>query len=61
VIAFLAGVTVETNRRIEGWASTSNPFFSGDNANLLSVIPFVLLCAILYMTGREMILRHRAN
>jgi hypothetical protein len=61
VIAFLAGVTVETNRRIEGWASTSNPFFSGDNANLLSVIPFVLLCVILYMTGREMILRHRAN
>jgi len=59
VIAFLAGVTVETNRRIEGWASTSNPFFSGDNANLLSVIPFVLLCVILYMTGREMILRHR--
>jgi uncharacterized oligopeptide transporter (OPT) family protein len=59
VIAFLAGVTVETNRRIEGWASTSNPFFSGDNANLLSVIPFVLLCVILYMTGREMILKHR--
>ncbi len=59
VIAFLAGVTVETNRRIEEWASTQNPFFSGEYASLLSVIPFLILCLILYLTGREMILRHR--
>lgn len=59
VIAFLAGVTVETNRRIEEWASTHNPFFSGANANLLSLIPFVILCVLLYLTGREMILKHR--
>ncbi len=61
VIAFLAGVTVETNRRIEGWASTQNPFFSGEFANLLSVIPFLVLCIILYLTGRELILRHRRS
>ncbi|MEP7273634.1 MAG: OPT/YSL family transporter, partial [Acidobacteriota bacterium] len=59
LIAFLAGVTVETNRSIETWASTRNPFFSGDYASLLSVIPFIVLCAILYMTGREMILKSR--
>ncbi len=59
VIAFLAGVTVETNRRIEEWASAHNPFFSGEMANLFSLIPFVILCVLLYMTGREMILKHR--
>ncbi|MGE0883711.1 MAG: OPT family oligopeptide transporter [Blastocatellales bacterium] len=59
IIAFLAGVTVETNRRIEEWASTENPFFSGAYANLLSLIPFVILCLLLYLTGREAILKHR--
>jgi uncharacterized oligopeptide transporter (OPT) family protein len=59
IIAFLAGVTVDTNRRIEEWAATQNPFFSGVNADLLSVLPFIILCGILYLTGREVILRHR--
>ncbi|MGE0103565.1 MAG: OPT family oligopeptide transporter [Blastocatellales bacterium] len=59
VIAFLAGVTVETNRRIEEWAGSSNPFYSGDLSNLLSLIPFIILTVILYLTGREMILKHR--
>ncbi len=59
IIAFLAGVTVETNRRIEEWAGAHNPFFQGDYSNLLSLIPFVLLTIILYLTGREMILKHK--
>lgn len=59
IIAFLAGVTVETNRRIEEWAGAQNPFFQGDYSNLLSLIPFVLLTIILYLTGREMILKHK--
>jgi len=61
LIAFLAGVTVETNKRIEDWANAHNPFFTGDSSNLLSLIPFVVLCVLLYLTGREVILRHRAN
>lgn len=60
VIAFLAGVTVETNRAIEEWSTAHNPFY-GANGNLLSVIPFAILCVILYMTGREMILKHRKS
>lgn len=59
IIAFLAGVTVETNKSIEEWASTHNPFYHGDSANLLSLLPFVIICVLLYLTGRDKILRHR--
>jgi hypothetical protein len=60
VIAFLAGIpTFENfNARIEGW-SKGNPFFSGANADLLSVLPFLVLIVLLYMTGREMILANK--
>ncbi len=56
VIAFLAGVLTDTNVKIEQWANTSNPFFSGANANLFSLLPFVVLIVLLYLTGREKIL-----
>ena len=56
VIAFLAGALTDTNRTIEQWANASNPFFSGANANLLSLLPFVALVVLLYLTGREKIL-----
>lgn len=56
IIAFLAGVLTDTNVKIERWANTSNPFFSGANANLLSLVPFVVLIVLLYLTGREKIL-----
>ncbi|MFN7621637.1 MAG: OPT/YSL family transporter, partial [Acidobacteriota bacterium] len=57
VIAFLAGVTVETNRRIEEWAVSSNPFYSGSQADLLSLLPFALIAIILWLAGREKIFR----
>ncbi len=56
VIAFLAGVLTDTNRKIEDWAGVHNSFFTGENANLLSLIPFVVLIVLLYLTGREKIL-----
>jgi len=33
-----------------------NPFFEGPWANVLALIPFVVLCVLLYMAGREAIL-----
>jgi putative OPT family oligopeptide transporter len=57
VIAFLTGVTVDTNRRIEEWAATSNPFYGGNMADSLSLIPFLVICLILYLVGREILLR----
>jgi putative OPT family oligopeptide transporter len=44
------------NRGIEDWAKSSNPFFSGGWADLLSLLPFLVLCILLYLTGREVIL-----
>jgi putative OPT family oligopeptide transporter len=61
VIAFLAGVLTDTNLKIEHWANTSNPFFNGPYANLLSLLPFAVLIVLLYLTGRERILSGRAK
>ncbi|HKP10982.1 MAG TPA: oligopeptide transporter, OPT family [Blastocatellia bacterium] len=44
------------NKQISDWANTSNPFFSGPNSDLLSLIPFLIICILLYLAGREVIL-----
>ncbi len=61
VIAFLAGVTDKIDRRIVDWANEHNRFFKGDYADLLSLLPFVVLCVLLYLTGREMLLSNKAQ
>ncbi|HEV8660432.1 MAG TPA: oligopeptide transporter, OPT family [Thermoanaerobaculia bacterium] len=57
IIAFMAGVPFMAgfNKRIEE-LSTHNPFYSSD---LLALVPFAILIALLYLTGREKILAHR--
>ncbi len=59
IIAFMAGVLSEVNRKIEDWATANNPFFHGPYADLLSLIPFAVLVILLYLTGREFILSGR--
>ncbi len=59
IIAFLAGVITETDDKIVRWAKASNAFFSGDYSDLLSLIPFIILIVLLYLTGREKILTSR--
>lgn len=61
VIAFLAGVLTDTNDAIAKWATASNPFFNGESANLLSLLPFAALIVLLYLTGREKILTSRSR
>ena len=60
IIAFMAGVPFMAgfNKKIEDF-STRNPFFTGDSANVLALIPFAILIILLYMTGREKLLAHR--
>lgn len=41
------------------WAEKSNPFFAGNNADWLGMIPFWILALILYYVGRELILTGR--
>jgi hypothetical protein len=61
VIAILQGVPKQNlanfNRSIEDWSTRSNPLFGGANADLLSMLPFLVLMLLLYLVGREVILR----
>jgi uncharacterized oligopeptide transporter (OPT) family protein len=57
IIAFVQGVTTRVDARITRWAEASNPFFAGPNADWLALIPFVVLAAFLYVTGRQVIQR----
>ena len=63
VIAILQGVPkqglINLNRGIEDWAKLKNPMFSGDYSDLLSMIPFLVLMVLLYLVGREVILRNK--
>jgi hypothetical protein len=63
VVAFLAGLPSlgEFNGSIEKWAGAHNPFFTGSSADLLSLIPFVVLMILLYLAGREAILAGRSK
>lgn len=44
----------------EEWATHNNPFFEGPNADLLGLIPFVVLTILLYLVGRELFLKPKA-
>jgi putative OPT family oligopeptide transporter len=58
VIAFMAGVSKfkPMNDRIQAWAEASNPFFSGPNSDLLALLPFTVLCVMLYLVGRDVLM-----
>jgi uncharacterized oligopeptide transporter (OPT) family protein len=62
IIAFLTGLPQlgKFNEGIGKWAET-NPFYDGDISNILSLIPFVVICVLLYMAGRELILAGKRN
>ena len=61
VIAFMAGVPnlVAIRQRIEEWSTAHNPFFNGANADLLALIPFAVLCVLLYLVGRDVLFAPR--
>jgi hypothetical protein len=53
VIAFLAGFAATFDASVTAWSAAHNPFFGGESADLLALIPFVLIVAVLYRAGRE--------
>jgi len=61
VIAFMAGVMGDFTERITAWSTLNNPFFAGPRADLLSMIPFVLLVVLLHLVGREAVLRPKSS
>ena len=56
VIAFMAGVLDKFDAALTRWSTAHNPFFEGPSADLLAMIPFVLLTGLLYLVGREKLL-----
>lgn len=60
VIAFMVGVLDKQDAALTEWATKSNPFFNGPNADLLSCLPFAALCALLFLAARGIILGVKA-
>ena len=51
LIAFGAGVLSDFDRSMTDWAEACNPFYKGAWADLLALIPFVLITILLLKTG----------
>jgi uncharacterized oligopeptide transporter (OPT) family protein len=61
VIAFLAGVVGDFDTKLLNWSKANNPFFAGSHADLLSLIPFIVLAAFLYLVGRETLMKSKPS
>jgi putative OPT family oligopeptide transporter len=62
VIAFMAGVLTDQYNALHKWAQANNPFYTqlwNVPPDVLSLIPFAALVIVLYLTGRERILKAR--
>jgi putative OPT family oligopeptide transporter len=53
LIAFLAGALPGIDAKITLWAETANPFYAGANSDLLALLPFVVMCGILYVSAHR--------
>ena len=60
IIAFMAGVFGPADAALTAWATAHNPFFDGPRADLLALLPFLGLTAMLYLTGREKLLASKS-
>jgi len=62
LFAFLAIPMKDRLGAFEKWATAHNPFFEGPHADLLALVPFAVLCLLLYLVGRDLLLgRARAR
>jgi hypothetical protein len=60
-IAFFAGLWKEKTDAIELWSRGNNAFYNGPWADVLSMIPFIILMILLYLVGREKLLAPKGN
>ncbi len=56
VIALLSGVLGPVDAAIAAWAGAHNPFYAGEWADALALIPFALLTGYLLLVAREKLL-----
>src|ERR1041384_7171764 len=52
-------VLARFSKSAEDWANAHNPFFGGASADVLALIPFLVLCALLYLVGRDKLMTVR--
>jgi putative OPT family oligopeptide transporter len=55
LIAFVQGALGNVDSAMTNWAGAHNPFFAGQNADWLALLPFALLTVFLYLVGREVL------
>ena len=55
-IAILASQLGSWDNAINEWATAHNPFFHGPWADVLTLIPFGIMCGVLFLVGREKLL-----
>jgi ABC-type Fe3+-siderophore transport system permease subunit len=60
-IAFFAGLWKEKTDAIELWSRGNNAFYNGPWADVLSMIPFIVLMILLYLVGREKLLAPKST
>ena len=53
IIAITAGVFTDFDASIAQWAEAANPFYAGAGANVLSMLPYAVIVALLYWVARE--------
>ena len=58
IVAFSAEFLSTTVAGFESWSEASNPLFTSD---LLALIPFTGLAVVLYLVGREALLRGKGD
>ncbi len=57
LVAFSAEFLSGTVKSFEEWSEKNNPLFAGDNSNWLGLLPFIVLAVVLYLVGREILLK----
>jgi uncharacterized oligopeptide transporter (OPT) family protein len=55
-IAFMAGLLEPVDRALTAWSSAHNPFFAGPRADVLALLPFTAIVALLLATGLQRVL-----
>ena len=57
LIAILAGGMPGLDSGLTAWADAHNPFFAGPNADWLALLPFIGLTLLLYLAGRDKLVK----
>jgi hypothetical protein len=53
IIAFTAGILTDFDQNLTTWAEKFNPFYEGAHSDLLSMLPYAVIIALLYWVGLE--------